>query len=719
MQTFIDLEGLTRQADQFAYADALELEGYYLPYDERMNLLASLRKGSGVRIITGPLGAPFWGLVSGAVVIEVVPDGYVYKERHGSVIEWGLRVAGCDSAEVGRLLRRKSPPTAKHGLFEKWTRAQILVGMLRDVKVEPLVVSELDVEVGHVAEALDEFSQGDIVAQDWEWDVHTKLPEGLSSSLQFRNLYIPVRGEDRSMDSARGESLRNRWKDILRTVPVVLHGGRADLATQYPGNPVELVDTPPDDTMVMAYLVGEPQLGLKVLAKKLLGCDPMEYPSDFADLPLEVQAQYAGADARNTYDLYKQLLGRIVETGQLDIYERLERPLVPIIASMEKYGVPVDVRAMLSAYKDAVTLEVNMQRAIYDRYGYDVRSDKESRAMLFSELGHDPGTLDQRVLTMYPDGVVDLLLFYRRARTQRRNFLGKHIKRWVAAEKPKDFKLYPRFNQAGNPDGNILAPRSGRLSSSDPNLQQQPATIRSIFIPPRGYKWWAYDYGQLELRVAAVISRDERMLSLLISGGDIHSTLQRRVYDISGTHIPRIAAKKWNFGKLYGASINTQIEGLALVRIFLDRETALVMDKAHATLFPEYPNWAKRYVEECKQRGYAETLFGRRRYMSEFDDPDPKVQAHGERAAVNHAIQGTAADIVKAAMIAVQPVLRQYGGHLAIQVHDELCGWVPYKNGIYMEEFDYRMKLTMENIDLPGMPLVVSGGVGDNWAEVH
>lgn len=711
MRTFTDLEGLTLQPNWVQYSSALGLDGDYIKGESRMSRLVSLCKGSGVRIITGPLGAPFWGLVSGAVVIEVVPDGYVYKERHGSVIEWALRVAGCSSNECGQLLRRRTPPTAKHGLFEKWQRAQELVATLRDVDVEPLIVSELDVEI------LDEIPELDgITAQDWEWDTTTLEPLGLSTADTSRTWYMPVRTSDAG---STGEDPRRDWQEALQRNSIILHGGRADLATQYPGDPVELVDTPPDDTMVMAYLVGEPQLGLKVLAKRLLGRDPMEYPSDFADLSLEVQAQYAGADARNTYDLYSGLLGRVVESGQLDIYEKLERPLVPIIASMEKYGVPVDINAMLVAYKNAVTLEVNMQRAIYDRYGYDVRNDKESRAMLFSELGHDPGTLDQRVLTMYPDGVVDLLLFYRRTRTQRRNFLGRHIKRWVAAGKPDEFRLYPKFNQAGSPDGNILAPRSGRLSSSDPNLQQQPAAIRNIYIPPEGCKWWAYDYGQLELRVAAVVSGDRQMHAMLASGEDMHAALQERAYAISGSRPPRVAAKRWNFGKLYGASIDKLIEILAGERIFLDRETALVMDKAHATLFPEYPSWAKSYIVECKQRGYAETLLGRRRYMPELTDPDPVVQKHGERAAVNHAIQGTAADIVKAAMIEVQPVLKNWNGHLAIQVHDEICGWVQGGEDRDLMFFDLDMREVMEGLDLPGMKLVVSGGVGDNWSEVH
>ena len=156
---------------------------------------------------------------------------------------------------------------------------------------------------------------------------------------------------------------------------------------------------------------------------------------------------------------------------------------------------------------------------------------------------------------------------------------------------------------------------------------------------------------------------------------------------------------------------------LRKMRAFITLETAEAIVKGHEFAFPVYHQWARDTLALCRERGYSETLFGRRRYLPELYSPDSEVRGNAERAAVNHVIQGTAADIVKLAMVRLQPVLKRYGAHLAIQVHDELDGWIGETEDI--EGFKREMSEAMTSIELPGIRLKVDGGVGKSWGEAH
>ena len=506
---------------------------------------------------------------------------------------------------------------------------------------------------------------------------------------------------------------------LLAGLPTVFHGARADLAVQYDGDPIELVDTPPHDTQVLAYLLGEPDVHLKVLTKKLLGRDPIAYSSTLANEPYETQRAYAASDARNTYDLFLNLAPRLKEKGQDRVYAEIERPLVPIIASMEKFGSPVDTHVLLALYRDHVTVEEGLRRAIRDHYGFDVKSDDQTKLLIKSQTGFDPGTLDKRVLSRNPAGYIDLISAYRHTRTRRRAFLGRTIKRWVAAGRPEDFRLYPRYNQAGSPEGRA-APRTGRLSSADPNLMNQPHEIRSMFVGPPGYKYWSFDYKGLELCIGAALSGDEAMLRVLRDGedgGDLHTLFQRRIFELTGKQVPRVVAKRAMFEQQYLGGADTLVRILAEERAFIDIDTAEQLVGAHARAFPQYHEAAGLWIAHGRERGYGETLFGRRRYIPELTSRDATVRGHGERACANVRIQGTAADVVKIAMRRVVPVLLRYNGHLSVQVHDELCGWVPA--AVDASAFVLDMKAAMQSVEVPGITLTVTGGVGANWAEVH
>jgi DNA polymerase-1 len=253
------------------------------------------------------------------------------------------------------------------------------------------------------------------------------------------------------------------------------------------------VGKPIEDTIVLAYLAGEPLLGLKELTSKLLGREAMDYPGSLENKPVELQARYACSDTRNTYDLYHHFMARL-DADTRRAYETIERPLVPVIADMERDGSPVSLYRINVLQKEYRRLEDALRSFCWQRWRRDVSNDKETRALLTDLLGYDPGTLDQRVLSRIQEEWMDVIIGYRKIRTIRRNYLDKYARRFVTEDAISDGQgveptLKARFNQAGGSSSlsgrNFKsAPRTGRLSSADPNLMQVAPHIRSIFIPP-------------------------------------------------------------------------------------------------------------------------------------------------------------------------------------------------------------------------------------------
>lgn len=754
---FVDLEGLAPYEDyevQHAVARAL------CPNAEVITnrwLLAQLVEGSGVTVITGPSGIAWWSLVSPEVKVKIEPDGYEYEERVG-VFEWALRNSGASSGDAKRLSQRDTPPSRGQWV-EVWARAVSLQQTLLDLNPIPLVIDDLNVELtGRI-------SVEGLTALDFEWNKESAEAYGLSGATSTHTLY----------EKAPYAVLRSEIQETMRDSGdlTIWHGARADLGTQL----VNVRDIKsPHDTMIMAYLAGEPRLGLKPLTTKYLHRDPTPYWKGVESAPVAAQARYAGADARNTYDLFFELAKTLVEREQWGVYNDIERPVIPVIVEMEQQGVPVDIDVVKRLYRDTAAVEQGVRRAVIDNYGVDLKDDGATLRWLTQVLGHNPGTLDQRTLTMYPQGEVDLTLLYRRSRTRRRSFLGRALRYWSlsklpsSSHKPKvirrllntpkkresfarwetsqraanasGFRFYPRFNQAGRVDDTDRgAARSGRLTSTDPNLQNQDRGVREMYVPPERCLWWSYDWTGLELSIAAALSGDQAMIETLmeldsqvcsvckttppVSGGiclcgkklgDLHGTFQLVLAGITGQMFDRTSlVKPANFEQLYRGGAKKLQEIIAKSRTFVSLETCEALVEGHKVAFPGYDAYVGRAVAGARSRGYSETLFGRRRYLL-WDGDDP---THDDRAALNHGIQGTAADIAKKAMAGAFDIVQRYdGGHLALQVHDELDGFIKETADVggFMEE----MKEMMESFELPnGVRLHVDGGVGKNWAESH
>ncbi|KKM88322.1 hypothetical protein LCGC14_1259920 [marine sediment metagenome] len=736
---YVDLIGLTRQdlTTAAALIKALGIEGQSLKtHDERLVVLSELRGSAGITVYTGPFGAAFWMLASPEIKIRVEADGTDYTERTTSIEEWAFRAAGATEVHTRAMLKREKPPTKRAKDYGLWVRAAALKSeMLGLIDKNPRIRihSPAPVEVlyahGDQYRLLADIQNGsERTAEDWEWEKDTPghPPVGLAVSTSTGNWYLPVQGSDYPYDKKHAEALRRVWAERLQYgPPVVLHNGRADLSKQYPGDPLHLSGRPIDDTSVMAYNAGDNDLHLKVLTRERLGRDPTDYPGELRDMPVELASRYAAAgDTRNTYDLYENLSAALAKREQVSVYEVMERPLVPVIASMEKGGTPIDPVRLDELRHDFGAMAEAMRSMMWARFHKDISKKDDIRALVLELTGYDPGSVSKDVLAKIPDRWMDSILAYRRLSHRKTAFLDKEYERWVEAGKPEDFRGYGYFNQAGNPNPDDprsfkLAPRTGRLSSSGDfgNFMNQPLDIRDIFTAPEGCDFWSLDYKGIETHTAAAMSQDSEMMKVLLSGGDMHDDLVAHVLRLTGTEVGRPVAKRANFGAQNGGGADVVVKALALERNPVTYSVAKVIMDAHHSRYSGYHAWCASVIEEGKRNGgWAWTLWGRARYEPDVLSPDRRLAGHAGRALHTHIIQGTAADVLKLAMAWLVPTILKYGAHLALQVHDELCGWVP-KGAT--KDFIIAMTAVMESIELPGLRLTVTGGLGKDWSEVH
>ncbi|KKK63380.1 hypothetical protein LCGC14_2994870, partial [marine sediment metagenome] len=366
--------------------------------------------------------AGFWSIVSVECTIRVEPDGYQYKERTDDLMEWAYLSMGARPS-VAKTLAKTPPKTKRHKHWVASRLANALSSQLARVQVDPLVLDPTPFTVEGIDHGIESLraaaASKTLLALDWEWHRQTQAPVGLCISSSDRNTYVPVWGADVD-ERDRGPALQTAFATYLKAGGrAIMHGGAADVSTQVQGDPCDLVRESclVDDTMLMAYLL-----------------EPIENDYEWAEMPARFTGRYGAAgDTRNTYDLYMALLPRLIEKGQYKVYREIEQPLIPIIASMNKYGSPVDIEAVKKQYLDHVKVEEGLRRAVLENYGRNLAIPDECHAFMQDHGQPHTGTLDQRVLSTNPHWTVDLILPYRQTRTRRNNFLGKILKGWVAA----------------------------------------------------------------------------------------------------------------------------------------------------------------------------------------------------------------------------------------------------------------------------------------------
>lgn len=485
------------------------------------------------------------------------------------------------------------------------------------------------------------------------------------------------------------------------------------------------------DTMLAGYLIN-PDHGLRLEEmafshlgyKKLKLLDLLdELPKNKKNIsvetiPLERLYWYACEDADITWRLYNKLLPLIKSNKNFELLEKIEIPLIPVLANMEINGIMLDITFLKKMSVKFQQQIKKTQDKIYKLAGreFNISSPQQLKVILFEDLKISAQGIKKtktglstaaaeldKMIDAHP--IIKLIVEYRELTKLQSTYITA-----LPELADKEKRVHTSFNQT------VTA--TGRLSSSDPNLQNIPIRtelgreIRKAFVAPKNYVLLSADYSQIELRLAAAISKDPVMLKSFQEGEDIHARTAAEIHKIPLSAVTkeiRRTAKEVNFGVLYGLGSL----GLAQ-RTGLNREEAKQFISQYFNIYKKI----KDYIEETKdfayQYGYAQTIFGRRRYLPEIHSSMPMLRASAERMAINMPLQGTAADLMKMAMIAIDAKLNKISpqAKLVLQVHDELVLEVPEKDEKKVARF---IKETMESIYKMPVPLVVDVESGQNW----
>jgi len=492
------------------------------------------------------------------------------------------------------------------------------------------------------------------------------------------------------------------------------------------------------DTMLEHYVLdAAARHGMDALAREYLSYEPIpierligekergKKQKSMADLAPEEILDYAAEDADVTLRLDAVLRPKAAQAGTLAALETSEEPLVPILLEMERAGVTIDVAA-LSRYGAELEREICGLEAEIRAFGapdLNLDSPKQLGDFLYTKLGLRPSSTkktqsgqfstDEKTLQSIVDDhpVVRKILDYRACTKLKSTYVDK----LPQCIDPSDGRVHTTFAQAFT--------ETGRLSSSDPNLQNIPIRtergrhIRAAIVPRDAHHMLvSADYSQIELRIMAAMSGDESMLAAFANGADIHRDTAARVYDVMPALVTddmRRKCKMVNFGIIYGISAF----GLAQ-RLQIARKEAAGLIETYFRLYPRIRAFMDTSIAKAREAGYAVTMLGRRRTLRDIASRNATARQSAERDAINTPVQGTAADLIKIAMVRVARALRDAGlkAQMILQIHDELLFDVPEDE---VEQVKSIVKREMEGAMSLGVPLEVSVGVGRNWLEAH
>tara|TARA_R110000868_G_scaffold10639_4_gene51667 strand:- start:73126 stop:75816 length:2691 start_codon:yes stop_codon:yes gene_type:complete len=443
----------------------------------------------------------------------------------------------------------------------------------------------------------------------------------------------------------------------------------------------------------------------------------------FNDVTVEQAGPYAAEDADITLQLHQALWPQLEATPSLaNVLTSIEMPLVPILSKMERTGVLIDSEKLHQLSDDFAKQMATIQANIFKEAGqeFNVESPKQLQEILFNQLGlpiikktpkGQPSTAEPVLQELANDYELPAMIIEYRGYAKLKSTYTDKLPLLV---NDKTGRVHTSYQQA--------VASTGRLASSEPNLQNIPVRnasgrdIRKAFIAPKGYKILSADYSQIELRIMAHLSDDAGLLSAFAEGLDIHSATAAEVFGVKLNDVTtdqRRSAKAINFGLIYGMSAFGLAKQLKIPRNMAQDYINVYFDR--------YPG-VKRYMEDTRkqahEQGYVETLFGRRLYLPKINDRNKMLQQASERAAINAPMQGTAADLIKIAMINVDKKLQASGtdARLIMQVHDELILEVAEKD---VDVISQLVETEMDNAAELKVPLEVGLGVGDNWDAAH
>ena len=488
------------------------------------------------------------------------------------------------------------------------------------------------------------------------------------------------------------------------------------------------------DTMIAHYLL-QPELrhNMDYMAETLLNYQTIHIDQligakgrgqrSMRDLLPSQVYEYACEDADITLRLKNVLEPRLKEAGVEELFRDIEMPLMPVLAEMEMNGVCLDTKALSETSKLFTERMLQLEQHIYELAGepFNISSPKQVGDILFGKMkivekpkktktGQFVTSEEVLMQLRSKSPIVGEILDYRGLK----KLLGTYVDALPKLINPQTGRIHTSFNQA------VTA--TGRLSSSDPNLQNIPVRgedgkeIRKCFVPEENCQFFSADYSQIELRVMAHLSGDENMIRVFREGKDLHAATAATIYkknidDV--TRDERTKSKRANFGIIYGITVF----GLA-ERLDISRDEAKMLIDGFFQTFPRVHDYMEQAKQTARERGYAETLFHRRRYLPDINSRNATVRNFAERNAINAPIQGSAADIIKVAMIRIHERFKaeKIRSKMILQVHDELnFSVVPEEKSrveaIVLEE--------MQNAYRLNVPLVADCGWGDNWLEAH
>lgn len=485
------------------------------------------------------------------------------------------------------------------------------------------------------------------------------------------------------------------------------------------------------DTMVAHYLLNpESRHGMDILAQEYLSYNPMSFQEmmgrekDIRKVDLVRLKEYACEDADVTLQLREVFAPMLVEKGVEKLFRDLETPLIPVLADMERTGVRIDTAELARLQQDFKKELDEVEKRIFTEAGesFNLNSPKQLGDILFKKLAliEKPkktktgqwSTSEEVLSDLAADhAIVADILEYRS--------IGKLLSTYIEALpqeiNPRTGRIHTSFNQT--------LTSTGRLSSSNPNLQNIPVRtrrgqmIRRAFVPSDGgHVLMSADYSQIELRIIASLAGEDAMIDAFAHGQDIHRSTAARVFGVpleEVTKEQRSHAKSVNFGIIYGVSAHGLSRQTGLPR----SESAAIIDSYYKT-YPKLRDYIESLKEFAREHGYVETIMGRRRYLPDINSRNANVRGAAERNAVNAPIQGSAADIIKKAMIDVFAELSsgEYTSKLLLQVHDELVLDVLK---VETEAVGAMVRQKMESAWVDRVPLVVEVGTGDNWLDAH
>lgn len=542
--------------------------------------------------------------------------------------------------------------------------------------------------------------------------VYIAVPEEREAAQRMVDIFRPLYEDEHIMKV--GQNIKYDY-EVLRRYGIEVRG-------------------PMFDTMLAHYIV-QPELhhNMDYMAETLLGYQTIHIDQligprgkgqrSMRDLQPQEVYEYAAEDADVTLRLKNVLEQKLKEVDGERLFYDIEMPLVPVLAEMELTGVCLDTAALAETGKNFNRRLAEYEQKIYAEAGetFNISSPKQVGDILFGKMKivdkpkktkTGQYVTSEEVLTQLRSRapIVDDILSYRGLK----KLLGTYVEALPRLINPRTGHIHTCFNQA------ITA--TGRLSSSDPNLQNIPIRdddgkeIRKSFVPEPGCLFFSADYSQIELRIMAHLSQDEHMLDAFRSGTDIHAATAAKIWHVPVEEVTpeqRKKAKQANFGIIYGISTY----GLAQRMNISNSEARQLIDDYFAT-FPRVKAYMDEAIATCREKGYAETIYHRRRYLPDIASRNATVRGFAERNAINAPIQGSEADIIKVAMIHIFKRFATEGlrSRMILQVHDEL------NFSVYPEEREQVERIVieeMENACRLSIPLTADAGWGANWLEAH